>query len=285
MALCYRAPVYDTHLHLSKQNRLYLDISTSILHPYTMRPTKRRLARLYAINTDEQIGRIFGVTGRSVGGWRKHYGIPTKPRINRYSLNRDFFSTINTQEKAYVLGLIASDGWVSRSGKQVSLALQVRDRHIIYDVRRAMQSNARVFEKARGGFPGSGTRMQVIFDSKKLASDLAKYGVVPGKSKTLRYPAIPRRFERHFARGLFDGDGHIRAVPKRLFYFLGTKWLIEGLADAIVRHTGIRLKPRRAPGCWRLSGYGGSGAVLRWMYQDATIFLRRKNRVYLDYWQ
>ena len=250
-----------------------------------MRPTKQELKVLYKTKTDSQIGRRFGVSGRSVGDWRRRYGIPTKPRVNKYTLNHDFFSKIDTEQKAYALGLIASDGWVSRSGKQTSLALQVRDKHILYDLRRAMHSDARVFLKDRGGFAGSGPRMQIIFDSKKIAADLAKYGVVPGKSLTLRYPTIPWWLERHFARGLFDGDGHIRALPKKAFYFLGTSALIDGLGAAIAHHTGIELSKADAKGCYRLSGYGRSVAVLRWMYQDATIFLRRKRRVYLDYWQ
>lgn len=165
------------------------------------------------------------------------------------------------------------------------IALQERDKHILYDLRRAMKSDARVSEKTAGGFPGSGRQMQIIFSSKKLAADLAQWGVVPRKSLTLRYPHIPPHLECHFARGIFDGDGHIRAVPKKMFYFLGSQDLIDGLRTAIYRHTGIALAKYRAQGCWRISGYGGSVDVLRWMYQDATIFLRRKRRVFLDHWQ
>jgi hypothetical protein len=252
-----------------------------------MRITKSQLVALYAKRTDDQIGKLFGVTGHSVGDWRRHYGIQRKPRetYNKYTLDRDFFAKIDTEEKAYALGLIASDGWVARSGKQVSLALQVRDRHILYDLRRALKSDARVFDKARGGFAGSGPRKQITFDSKKLVADLARWGVIPGKSVTLRYPRIPKHLECHFARGLFDGDGHIRAHPKKLFYFLGTSDLIDGLRKSIIRHTGAALAKYEAVGCWRISGYGGSVAVLRWMYEDATICLRRKHRVFLRYWK
>ena len=251
------------------------------------RVTKRELLALYERLTDEQIGKRFGVVGRSIGDWRRFHDIPTKPRVNKYALNHDFFARIDTEEKAYALGLLASDGWVSRSGKQVSIALQVRDGQILYDLRRVMGSNARVFEKARGGFPGSGPRKQIIFDSKKLVADLAKWGVIPGKSVTLRYPrGIPVHLQRHFVRGLFDGDGHIRAIPKKAFYFLGTLSLILKLRRVIARHTGVLLSGAcEAQGCWKLSGYGGSTEVLRWMYEDATIFLRRKHRVYLDHWK
>ncbi len=62
------------------------------------RVTRKKLTALYAENTDEQIGRMFGVSGRSIGDWRRHHGIPRKPRhtYNRYTLDRDFFAVIDT---------------------------------------------------------------------------------------------------------------------------------------------------------------------------------------------
>lgn len=246
--------------------------------------SKRRLTALYAKKTDEQIGKLFGVSGRTIGEWRRRHSIATKPKVCKYTLDCDFFAVINTEEKAYALGLLSADGSIARSGKQVTIALQQRDVQILIDLRRAMGSSAVVFDKAAGGFPGSTLRKGITFNSKELVADLAKYGVSPGKSHNLKYPNIPRHLERHYARGLLDGDGHIRAVPKRLFYFLGTSALIEGLRLAIASHTGILLKKKKSVGCYRISGYGGSAEVIRWMYQDATIFLKRKHRVYLDHW-
>ncbi len=213
------------------------------------------------------------------------YGIPAKERERRYTLDRDFFEEIDTEHKAYALGFIAGDGAVHRSGKQVSIALQAGDKRILYDLRKAMRSNAVVRDKIAGGFPGSRPQKSITFDSKKLVSDLARWGVGPRKSLTLRYPSIAHNLEHHFARGSFDADGHVRAVPKRLFCFLGTEDFIDGLRSAVHRHTGLWLGIYRGRGVWRLSGYGGSRAVLDWMYRDATIFLARKRRVYLDHWQ
>lgn len=246
--------------------------------------SKQQLAALYLKKTDEQIGVLFSVTGRTIGEWRRQHKIATKTRVNKYTLDRDFFAVIDTEEKAYALGLLSADGCVARSGKQVTIALQERDVQILIDLRRAMGSSAVIYDKGAGGFAGSKPRKGINFDSKKLVADLARYGVSPGKSRHLRYPKIPRRLECHYARGLLDGDGHIRAIPKRLFSFLGTSALMEGLRLAIASHTGILLKKTKNVGCYRISGYGGSAAVIRWMYQDATIFLKRKHRVYLDHW-
>jgi hypothetical protein len=250
-----------------------------------MRVSRSKLLSLYATKTDEQIGDLFGVTGRSIGDWRRHYEIPTKAREPLYALDRDFFEKIDTEEKAYILGLLSADGSVHKNGYQVTLALKVEDEHILHDIKRAMKSDATIADKGPGGFPGSGPRKLVTFNSTKIVSDLAKLGIVPRKSLTLRYPCIPSKLERHFARGSFDGDGHIRRFPKRLFSFLGTKAFIDGLADAIFRHTAIALRRYQVTGCWELSGYGGSADVLHWMYKGATISLERKHRVYLDHWR
>lgn len=250
------------------------------------RPSTNRLRQLYQKLTDDQIGAKYGVTGRSVSDWRKKHGIErSASHRRRYTLNVDFFEKIDTEEKAYILGLIASDGYVSRAGKQVFIALQSRDEHILRDVASAMGSSAPVLDKFAGGFPGSGPQKYIGFASRKMVSDLARWGIVPGKSHTLSYPKIARHLERHFARGLFDGDGHIRAHPKKAFYFLGTSALMNGLRKAIIRHTGLALKKSYAAGCWRISGYGGSVDVLNWMYRDAKIFLLRKQRVFLNHWQ
>lgn len=250
-----------------------------------MRVAKATLEALCLTKSDKQIADLYGVTARSVCDWRLHYNIPAKPRESKYSLDRDFFAVINTKEKAYVLGLLAADGSVHRSGKQVSLVLQAGDEELLVEVRRAIGSSAPIYDKAPGAFPGSKPRRGITFDSKKLVADLARYSVGPGKSHTLQYPKLPANLEHHFARGAFDGDGHIRAFPKKAFYFLGTSDFIDGLRLAIARHTGLTLRKTQAGGCCRLSGYGNSTAVLHWMYQDATIFLGRKYRVYLDHWR
>jgi intein-encoded DNA endonuclease-like protein len=275
---------------LSHEPRLSLDIFREC-YTYVYRKdyrmiSKSKLISLYATKTDEEIGQLYGVTGRSVGDWRRKYGIPTKERAPRYTLDASFFETIDTQEKAYALGFLAADGSVEKSGLRVVLSLHDKDEHILHDIRRALASNSPVYQVRRGGFPGSGTRKAVAFHGKKIVSDLAKYGVVNAKSLIIRYPDIPKNMDRHFVRGYFDGNGHIRAIPRKLFCFVGGPPMIEGLQKIIHDRTGLELGIYRVkPTCHRLSGYGGSADVLHWMYKDATIFLNRKHDVYVTHWK
>jgi hypothetical protein len=274
------------------QNRLFHSIpTTGFLMTRVLRPSEDILRSLYPAYLDRDIAEIFSVKRRTVVDWRKFYDIdgvrrpPPLRRKTRYKnslpIDETFFQTIDSEEKAYFLGLLSADGFVDRNGRVFKINLQARDEHILRDMKEAMKSGHPIKDRqTAGGFSGSGPQKLLAISSIKLVSDLAKYGIAPGKSKTLTFPDLPEDLECHFARGSFDGDGHIRIRPKRLFCFLGTEAFVDGLNGAIHRHTGIRLSKYPTPGVWRLSGYGGSTDVLRWMYNGATVSLNRKRETY-----
>lgn len=248
------------------------------------RPSKEQLISLTALSTDKEIAEKYGCSRENIRKWRMYYGLQKTNVVYRrrpwaYDLDEDFFAKIDTEEKAYILGLLATDGCVSRG--RVCLSLQARDEHILQDILRAMRSTSPIHDRPKGSFPGSGPMKYIAFTSRKSVADLAKWGVVPRKSSSLTYANIGRRLERHYVRGLFDGDGSLH--PK-IFYFLGTKALIDGVIEAIRSHTGIALNRRRAGKLYRASGYKGSRKVLHWMYDKSTIFLHRKRKIFDESW-
>lgn len=50
--------------------------------------------------------------------------------------------------------------------------------------------------------------LQIKFVNPELAADLIKHGVTPRKSKTIQWPEVQADLLSHYARGVFDGDGH-----------------------------------------------------------------------------
>lgn len=249
------------------------------------RPSAETLRGLTETNTDQEIAQMFGCSRKAITKWRTFYGIQKSGTVYRrrpwaHGLNEDFFATIDTEQKAYILGMLATDGCVYNN--RIFLCLQARDEHILSETLAAMQSASSVHERPKGSFPGSGPMKYIAFTSRKLASDLAALGIVPKKSHTLTYAKVPHHLERHYVRGLFDGDGSIH--PKGIFYFLGTEALIDGVTGAISRHTGIVLAKKPAGKLYRASGYGGSRKVLSWMYRNASIFLRRKKKIFDESW-
>lgn len=58
-------------------------------------------------------------------------------RINRHTIDLDFFENIDNQDKAYFLGLMFSDGSVNRKGTQFYLKL--KDEDIILKFKEALK--------------------------------------------------------------------------------------------------------------------------------------------------
>lgn len=66
----------------------------------------------YLTKSYKEIGIILGFSERQIRGKINNMGLK-KERV----FNSDYFSIINTEEKAYFLGLIFGDGWVSMNEK------------------------------------------------------------------------------------------------------------------------------------------------------------------------
>lgn len=142
------------------------------------------------------------------------YNIPIKRKglsKNRL-LKEDYFENIDTEEKAYFLGLLFTDGSVvpDPSGKRspsITISLKVSDIDILEKLRNEINMHSKIsYDKRKN------KECAVIkFRSKKMANDLAKYGIIPQKTyKTKHLPNnIPSNFIIPFMRGLLDGDGSI----------------------------------------------------------------------------
>ena len=119
---------------------------------------------------------------------------------NYFEINERFFSKWS-QEMAYVLGLIATDGCVSRSGV---VSLCINDKDLIEKVKDIMGSAHKI--KYYGHQEGL---YSFSFSRQKLCVDLSWLGVFPNKSLNIRFPDVPDAFLTDFIRGVFDGDGSV----------------------------------------------------------------------------
>lgn len=126
-----------------------------------------------------------------------------------YRCNDDYFGTVKTQERAYWLGFLAADGCVkhNRGSLVVAVALAEQDRGHLERFREALGITAPVHTETST----ASCRVQVY--SAQLAEDLSRFGVVPRKSATIRWPELPPDLLSHYLRGYFDGDGCVH-VPK-----------------------------------------------------------------------
>ena len=77
--------------------------------------------------------------------------------VSKFNINHNFFNINNqTPASAYILGLLASDGWVSKEDNCVCIELQQKDKQILIDVNKALENERPVKDYTRAnGFQNS----------------------------------------------------------------------------------------------------------------------------------
>lgn len=136
--------------------------------------------------------------------------IITHTKRGNLNLKEDFFENIDSEEKAYFLGLLFTDGNVHQMKKsglwQISLELSIKDKDILETFKQLLNSNAKTTYRKRENTEMVAFRIY----SEKMAQDLSKYGIIPNKTKATKHlPNVPFNLRKHFIRGMIDGDGAI----------------------------------------------------------------------------
>ena len=160
-----------------------------ILHKYVnLEKSSRTIAKNY--NVDK--GSILKLL--------KQKEVTRKRGYRKYRVNDKYFDTINTEEKAYWLGMIAADGNVYKNTLQ--LGLQKQDKEHLLKFRNAINSTHKLISLDKNQYS-----LQIY--SKNLVQSLKQYYIVPNKHKIVKPPNINKKLMSHYWRGVFDGDGHI----------------------------------------------------------------------------
>ena len=127
----------------------------------------------------------------------------------KYTLNETFFSSISSEEQAYCLGLLYSDGSVHKQKSTwiIQFTQTENRKNLVELFNTLIGSNKSVYSKIQ-----SNNKITYFcsVSSKIMGEDLIKLGCTPSKSLTLKFPTfISTELMPHFIRGLFDGDGCI----------------------------------------------------------------------------
>lgn len=123
----------------------------------------------------------------------------------KYKINETYFEKINTPEKAYWLGWLASDGYVSEKEYQIRLSLI--DKEIIENFKKSLKTDYKITTVKFT--ENSKIQYRITINSKYMIESLKKLGIVNKKSYKTCIPNIPKEFIPYFLRGYFEGDGHI----------------------------------------------------------------------------
>ena len=208
----------------------------------------------------------------------------------KYKFNDTFFEKIDTEAKAYFLGFLYADGYISQKYNNiVSLQLQERDKEILDKLKHLIQSERPLyFKKSKKLKEQNLWGLQI--SSKKMTTDLKGLGCGENKSLTLKFPilkVVSEPFIRHFMRGYFDGDGCIciRKVKNHYCYWfsiissLSFCKHVKKILNELKIHSIIR-NHYSTKGIADVIAYRKQDILIlyNFLYEDATIFLERKKR-------
>jgi len=204
-------------------------------------------------------------------------------RVNNF--NDDYFETIDTEDKAYFLGLLFADGNIYTARHRVQITLANEDAYIL-------QAFADCIGYTGKMYIDRGKYSKLILPSKKMCADLTKLGCTPNKSLTLQFPTeVPNELMHHFIRGYFDGDGHISKDKKLVkpYYHINitsSKSFMERLKEVLLENsieTGTlykRYKDREHSAHTTFVLNKSAKQFVEYIYNNASLFLTRKHNIY-----
>ena len=145
-----------------------------------------------------------------------NYPLYTNHISNRRIRHR-FFSNIETEVQAYLLGFYAADGNINEKRKTFRIHLQKQDSELVYLYKDIIAPDARTFTVDEHKTTGRNGKeitahesVGVDIVSSELCNDLVNLGFGYRKSyERLTMQDIPIELVPHFIRGYFDGDGTI----------------------------------------------------------------------------
>lgn len=199
------------------------------------------------------------------------------------NMHHSIFETIDTEEKAYWLGLLYADGYIPNNRAGLSLSLKEEDLYHVERFKRFLNAPNKIQKKVKDKKYVSyslNIRSQIMKDC------LKKQGCFENKSKVLKFPTeeqVPKHLIRHFIRGYFDGDGCITTSNNGA----GVSVEILGSEDFLLQLITLDLFHRNKLYAFKHSdikrvSYSGERAmsILNYLYKDATIYLHRKHDKY-----
>ncbi len=210
----------------------------------------------------------------------------------RYKFNETYFDKIDTEDKAYFLGLLYADGCNITNG--IKLSLQSNDIDIL-DKLNILIGSENTIKTTISKTTNKKNMSHLTIYSQSISLQLMKLGCIPNKSLTLKFPTeeqVPSKLIRHFIRGYFDGDGNIYYKQKSTYFnsrasLVSTEDFCNSVKNLIdeklIIKCSVRYKSKNnITKQFEITGDRNSIIFLDWIYQNSKIHLDRKYNKYLE---
>ena len=255
----------------------------------------------YSKKSIKEIAEYLNRTESSVRLKANRNGLKKSP----YNCDYDFFKIIDSEEKAYWLGFIAADGWVTvnelSNAGTLGIELQYRDINHLKKFNKSICGNYKIDMVDKtckvSSYPDKVHKIcRIRVFSIDMVNDLHKFGITANKTYNFHIPNIDESLMRHFIRGYFDGDGCVRIRARKLASGKSIEYplcdfssvdinFLEELRQYIYYKLGIcSYIYTEKSGCYRLCIHKNEHTVgfLNYLYNDAATYLDRKYETYLS---
>lgn len=200
---------------------------------------------------------------------------------NKYNINKSWLKTIDTEEKAWFLGWVASDGTVTKNGV-IRIKLNAEDRHVCDQLKNLISTSI------EGKWESSDDTYGFEFNSIEMSQDIGRHLKFPlgKKYDVIQFPELStKELTYHFLRGFFEGDGCVSSISSRttipvVDIVSYSEEFLSGLIDMCDVKPFLTNKRVVWKGLKALD-------ILGKMYDNANYYLNRKRDIYIDWaaWQ
>lgn len=253
----------------------------------------------YSKMSRSEIAKYLNRTETSVKVKANKMGIKRYPYICDY----EYFKNIDTESKAYWLGFIYADGWVTVNSNtnsgHVGIQLQKNDVNHLKKFNKDINGNCPItFGEKACTISSNPEKLnpycRIRIYSINMVNDLINHGVNSNKSYDITFPDIQENLIRHFIRGFFDGDGCVRSRTRKLSSGKTKQYPVcdischeKSFLESIRSHIyskGINsyIYPDGTSFRLYLSGLDDNITFLDYIYKDSIVYLDRKYKRYQE---
>lgn len=247
------------------------------------------------------IANKYGINQKTLKHYLVEYKIPIQSTTTGFYVREDAFSVIDTEEKAYWLGFLYADGYISSKGHSIGLGLAIKDADHMKKFNRFLEyeGGLRISETHKPGSKKHTNKdgevlytISTVISNEQLWNDLNEKGCVPNKSLILKFPDTKifnddRNLILAFIRGYFDGDGTLGCYLRKRnntyeesLMLVGTKPFLMEVQKYL--GPGFLMQKKNCNILVHRLSYSTRKAnkAAELMYKDATIYLDRKYNIY-----
>lgn len=205
----------------------------------------------------------------------------SKAGVGDKDLKHDFFKIIDSELKAYLLGYFYADGniYQRKPGQTcIRIELNEKDIQILELFKKAWNTKNKINKTRKNCY-------KISIHSNEMEKDLKAFNIIPNKSHATIGVVFPKGYEKHFIRGMFDGDGWSYLKNKRpAFGLCGTKETMEQVNDYLKKELNIK--------GGKVYKYGNKvpfiifskkeevEKIKIFLYEDSEFFLERKKCIF-----